>query len=189
MSRVLNRPAVGASPQLVAPLTPSLDPVVQQLLARAADEAYHRGLVDGRTQGRSEGRAEVGGLADSVAAVVAEAVAAARAVRAEQAEGTVALATAIAAHVLDREPGDHGQALLARVRDWLRDIQDAPVHLEVSAADADTVAAAVADRDDVTVGVGAGLGPGEARLAGRWAHAELTRAARWHQVREVLGDG
>lgn len=186
MSRVLSRPTLGRTPHTVAPVAPSQDPVVQQLVAAAAEQAYQRGVAEGRAQGHAEGRATVGELAAALGAAIGDVTTAVRAMRIEQADGTVDLATAVAAHVLDREPADEGRALLARVRQWLTEIDDGPLQLAVSAADADVVAAAVADRDDISIVVADGLGQGEARLVGRWARAELTRAARWDEVRRVL---
>lgn len=186
MSRVLSRPTLVATPHVVAPVAPSQDPVVQQMVAAAAEQAYRQGVADGRAQGHAEGRAAVGELAAALVAAVGEARNAVRAMRIEQAAGTVDLATAVAAHVLDREPGDEGRALLDRVRQWLAEIDDGPVQLAVSAADADVVAAAVGDRDDITVTVADGFHQGEARLTGRWSRAELTRAARWDEVCAVL---
>jgi flagellar biosynthesis/type III secretory pathway protein FliH len=39
---------------------------------------------------------------------------------------------------------------------------------------------------DITVVPDPALQPGEARVVGPWAHADLTREAAWAAVREVL---
>lgn len=192
MSRVLHGPALHGAPRAVADIEPSLDPVVGAMVDRAAAEAYERGHRAGRVVGWSEGRDEVELLAQAVAKGTADLVAAVRSMRIEQATGTIDLATAIAAHVLDREPGDAGQALLERVRAWLCEVDDGPLELTVSEVDAEVVSSAVATMTDVTdagpvtVVVDPRLGGGEARLSGPWSFAELTRAARWDEVQEAL---
>jgi flagellar biosynthesis/type III secretory pathway protein FliH len=198
MSRVLHEPALRSAPRAVADIEPSLDPVVRAVIDRAAAAAYERGHREGREVGRREGRDAVARLGEVVAKSAADLVAAVRSMRVEQATGTVDLATAIAAHVLDREPGDGGEALLGRVRSWLAEIDGGPVELAVSDVDAEVMATAVsaiaggidrsgaADGGGVTVVVDPTLVAGEARLTGAWSLAELSRAARWDEVRQVL---
>lgn len=186
MSRVLHRPGMAAAPRVVAPVEPALDPVLRELVDRAAAAAYERGLVDGRHAGREDGRRELADLGSALTRSIGELVAAVRAMKVEQAHGTVELATAIAAHVLDREPGDGAQALLARIRAWLAEVDDRPLRVGVNPADAAVVAGALAGQDGVEVLPDPQLAVGEARLTGAWSAAELLRAARWEQVHAAL---
>lgn len=186
MTRILHEPLLGPSARPMATIQPALDPALHSVVERAAQDAYQRGVADGRAAGRRETRDEAERLATSVQQSLAELTRAVRSMRIEHATGTVDLAMAIAAHVLDREPGDGGQALLQRVREWLSAIDDGPVQLTVSESDADVVTAMLTGRSDVDVVADRSLQQGEARLTGAWAHAELTRAARWLEVEEAI---
>ena len=188
MSRVLHGPTLDGDPRIVAVVAPAVDPVVQTAIDQLVEDAYQQGYRAGRDAGRRDGRQEVGHLAATLDSALAATAAAVSAMRADQAAGVVELATAIAAHVLDREPGDEGRATLARIEAWLAEIDDGPVEIAVSPADAGTIAAALAGRGDVEVRVESALGQGEARLSGRWAHAELTRSARWADALEALDE-
>lgn len=186
MSRVLHGPALAGTARVVADVEPIVDSVIRALLEQAEQEAYRRGHADGRKLGREEGRRDVGELSGAVSRATGELVDAVRSMRAEQAVGTVELATAIAAHVLDREPGDGGQALLRRVRQWLSEVDDRPVRLAVSSIDQAVMTAALGGDDDITVVVDPSLGAGEARFVGAWVSAELSRARQWDEVQAVL---
>ncbi len=96
------------------------------------------------------------------------------------------LACAIAASVLGREPSDGGAALAARLLDVLDAVDDEALTVTVAPAEAEIVATALAGTAGVEVRTDPRLAPGEARVAGRWASADLTRTALLAAVRDAL---
>jgi len=189
LSRVLAAPAVAARRVELAAPGPALDDYTEELVARRSAEAYARGMADGAVQAQEQARAGAREVAARVlAGVDAVGQAAAGQVRevlAARADEVVDLALAVATEVLGREPHDGGLALAARVADALAHLDDPTLRVAVSPVDADVVASALPG-SAVTVVADASLAPGEARLAGEWARADLTREAIWATVQEVL---
>lgn len=185
MSRLLSLPTLDAEPRVLSAPAPALDGFTRARVEEAAQAAYDQGRRDGAADARTEAAAAAERITAALAQARDAAVAELASLRAEQAHATVSLATAIAEAVLGREPHDGGQALLARVRDALASLDDAPLVVRVHAEDLDAVAAGVAD-ERVSVEVDPRLAPGEGRITGPWAQADLTREAAWGAVREVL---
>jgi flagellar biosynthesis/type III secretory pathway protein FliH len=194
LSRLLSRPAVREAPATLAPPGPSIDPVLRALIDRAAAEAYERGRAEGRREGlqagRTEAEAAVAGRVEQLRAVLVPALdlvaAEARLAREERARVVAELAAAAAEAVLGREPREGGQALLVRVRDALAALDDAALVVRASPDDAELLRRGLADVGGAVVEVDESLPAGDARILGGWARAELTRAAAWAAVREVL---
>lgn len=185
MSRLLQLPALDVEPRLLSAPDPTLDTFTRQRVEEAAEAAYEQG----RREGAADARAEAAAAAQRITAALAQArdsaLAELAALRAEQAHAHVGLATAIAETVLGREPHDGGQALLARVRDALANLDDAPLTVRVHPDDVAAVAGGVLD-ERVSVQADPSLAPGEGRISGSWAQADLTLQAAWRAVREVL---
>ncbi len=189
MSRVLATPGLAARRVELAAPGPALDPFTEGLLERETAAAYARGLADGAVRERERARSEAvdaaGRVLAGVEAVGASAAEQVHAVLVARAEEVTDLALAVAAAVLGREPHDGGTALAARVADALGQLDDPTLRVAVCPGDADVVAGAVAG-SSVAVVADASLAPGEARLAGEWARADLTREAIWATVEAVL---
>lgn len=185
MSRLLQLPALDAEPRVLSAPDPTLDAFTRQRVDEAAAAAYEQG----RREGAADARAEAAAAAERITAALAQArdsaLAELAALRAERAHAHVGLATAIAETVLGREPHDGGQALLTRVRDALANLDDAPLVVRVHPDDVAAVSGGVLD-ERVSVQADPGLAPGEGRINGSWAQADLTLQAAWRAVREVL---
>lgn len=195
MSRILTGTVVGSGHHRLGSVPREQhDPVVRDLLDRATAEAYERGLREGHERGAAAGAARsIERLDELRGAIVAAVEGAARAVRAscdDTVEAAFELATAMAAGILDHEPHDGGTAVAARIRETLGLLEDPTPVVQVSVADRDLVTAALVDLRAVTVTVDPGLAPGEARIRGGWADADLTREAAFSSIRRALhGDG
>jgi flagellar biosynthesis/type III secretory pathway protein FliH len=163
----------------------ALDETTRRAVDAAVSDAYARGVAEGRSEGRAEAARDHERAVEAITAAAREAAAALQAVRGEQAETLVDLAAAIAEAVIGREPHDGGRALLARVRGALAATDDGPLTVHASPQDIEVIAAGLA-AVEVQVLPDPALQPGEARVAGPWAHAELTHAAAWAAIREVL---
>ena len=163
-----------------------MDPVLRQQVDRLVEDAYARGLADGRTEGRAEALTARDAAVSALAGACAQTLAEARQLRVAHAGDVTSLAAEIARFVLGREPHDGGQALLARIREALADIDDAPITVQASTTDVALLTTALADVHDLSVVAAADLAPGEARLVGRWASAQITHASCWDRLAEVL---
>jgi len=174
------------SPHLLGADRAVHDPQVVAALQQAAAEAYARGRADGADEVRRSAAADAARAADGLRAALADGLQALRAHQAAAADDTLELACEIAANLLGREPSDGGAALAARLLDVLDAVDDEAVTVTVGPAEAETVAIALAGTAGVEVRTDPRLAPGEARVAGRWASADLTRTALLAAVRDAL---
>ncbi|MEX1164358.1 MAG: FliH/SctL family protein [Nitriliruptor sp.] len=191
MSRVLVDTILDAGPrQLSATPRDRFDPVVRDLVAQARAEGYDEGLRTGLVRGEAEAleatRLQVDQLSRSLTTAFEEARRCAGVERDAMVAAAAELAIAVAAVVLDREPHDGGTGLLERVRATLEQLEDPAPVVRVSAVDAEVVTVALADLRSVEVETDATLRPGEARIEGGWARADLTQAAAFTAVRRAL---
>lgn len=192
MSRVVPATVVGAGPHRLAAARPDeLDPVVRSLIDEARAAAYERGLREGHERGRAErARADderIERLAAAVGAAVEQGVRAVRAACDEAVGAAFTLAVAMAGAILDHEPHDGGAAVAHRVRATLGQLDEPAPVVRVAPADVDALRAATADLSAVVVEPDPALAPGEARIHGTWAEADLTRAAAFDALRRELG--
>jgi flagellar biosynthesis/type III secretory pathway protein FliH len=193
MSRVITtaRLGTGAAHQLAAVRPDELDPTVRALVAAAAEEAYGRGLREGEVRGAAAAETRAVGLVDQlgagVSAALERAAQAARTERDETVESAFELALAMAAAILGHEPHDGGAAVAARVRETLGLLEDPSPVVRVHPDDRDVLARALADVRGVTVEADPTLVPGEARITGGWAEADLTHATAFAAIRRDLG--
>lgn len=191
MSRVLTGTVVGpAHHRLGATPRDQLDPVVRELLAQATAKAYERGLREGRAQGAVEAEADIVDRLDrfgsGITAAVDDVARTARAACDDTVEAAFELATTMAGAILDHEPHDGGAVVADRIREALALLDDDAPVVHVSAADGQLVMSALAGARGVTVEVDADLAPGEARIRGGWADADLTRTAAFDAIRRSL---
>lgn len=181
-SRLLARPELRDEPCALAAPPPAADPFVRAQVDEAAARAYERGRRDGEATARAGLEASTGRVEAAFARVCEELAA----LRRERAGADVELAAAISEVLLDREPHDGGRALLARLREALAELDGGPLSVRVHPDDAEVVRAALAVDGSVEVEAVEHLRPGEAVVDGRFASAELTRAAALDAVRAVV---
>jgi flagellar biosynthesis/type III secretory pathway protein FliH len=188
LSRVLRQPLVGAERLTVAVPDPiAIDPVVRSRVEEATATAYERGFADGMAAGRREAHGEVEQIALLLRGAADDAAERLDAARRERAREVLELAFAIAEAVIGREPHDGGVALLGRVQEALEHLDDEPLRVHVHPDDEPTISQGLGGAHAVTVVADAQLAPGEARIRGPWARAEVTFAGALEIVREVLG--
>lgn len=186
MSHVITTPVMGTAPRrLAAAPADRHDPVVRDLVVRAAEEAHARGRQEGVREGMAMAAEHAEHLAATVADAIPRAVASAEAARVEQVEAMLDLAVGVAEAVLGREPHDGGEAIAAQVRAALDQVVEPHATVHVHPDDVDLVARALADRPVEVTGDHT-LAPGDARVRGGWAEVDLTRTAVWRAIREVL---
>jgi len=190
LSRVLREPAFGAAPRLVAfGAERGLPADVQALVAAAAAEAHDRGRRAGVEEGAAAAARQAAALARPVAEAIDAGIEQLRRLRADERAGLLELAAAIARAVTGGEPTAAGDRLLTDVAAALEALDDAPLVVAVNSRDVKLLADGLVGRPGVSVTEDATLPPGEARVRGPWAVAELTRDALWSSVGEALGLG
>jgi len=190
LSRVLREPAFGAAPRLVAfGAERGLPADVQALVAAAAAEAHDRGRRAGIEEGAAAAARQAAALARPVAEAIDAGIEQLRRLRADERAGLLELAATIARAVTGGEPTVAGDRLLTDVAAALEALDDAPLVVAVNSRDVKLLVDGLAGRPGVSVTEDATLPPGEARVRGPWAVAELTRDALWSSVGEALGLG
>jgi flagellar biosynthesis/type III secretory pathway protein FliH len=187
---VLREPAFAAAPRLVA-FGPDrgLPEAVQALVSAAAREAFDRGRREGIEEGTAAAARQAAALARPVAEAIEGGIEQLCSLRDTQHAEVLELAAAIARAVTGGEPTAGGQQLLQDVAAALDTLDDAPLVVAVNARDLHLLVDGLAGRSGVSVIEDATLEPGEARVRGPWALAELTRDALWSAVAEALGLG
>jgi flagellar biosynthesis/type III secretory pathway protein FliH len=182
LSRLLTHPQLGGTARELTAPEPALDPVVARMVEEAAAGGYRRGVEAGHAEAAAASARTTAAVRAEVDRVVAEL----RATQLRETGELTRLACAIAEAVLGREPHDGGMTLLARVRDALHDLDDSPLELACHPDDVGFLEGGLADVAGLTLRADPGLAPGEARVTGPWSQAELTRAAAWEAIGEVL---
>lgn len=185
MSSVLRRPPVVAHPRRVeVPAPGALPAELAALLEAERRDAFERGRAAGFEEGRTAAAEAATRLLAELRTGLEEGIETLRRWRVEEAGRVVDLALRIVRHVLGREPVE-ASTVLARVRQALEAIDDAPLELAVHPDHAPALREAL-DPTTVTVRGDASLAPGEARLRGPWSSADLTYDAACAAVLEVL---
>jgi flagellar biosynthesis/type III secretory pathway protein FliH len=185
-SRLLPRPALGDAPRALTGPEPALDAFTRALLEQAQTAAYERGVRDGHAAGARTAQLDHERATAAVQCALTDVVAELREVRAAQAHSSAELALAIAEVVVARELTAAGADVLGRVRDAIAAIDDRPVTVLCAAGDVDALSTGLADVADLAVVADARLAPGDARVVGRWAQADVLLATAWDAVKEVL---
>lgn len=159
------------------------DPAIRAAVEAEGQRAYARGLADGEARGRAEAEATGSALAASIAQAVQ--IARTQSDRiADDLAGRVNVIALAAANAIVGEVDQAAEGVLHRVTAALRVIDDRPVTVDVNPADAETVAAVASA--EIEVRSAPDLLPGEARVTGRFADADLTWNAVWTSVKEAL---
>ncbi len=166
-----------------AVLDPATSAVVDQVVAAARAEAY----AQGEAAGRAAAVAELGVVNEGIEASLQALHSALHEQRAETTAASLQLAEAVATAVLDRTPPAEATEIAARVREAISHLD--PDELRVAVHPEDHALLAV---DGLPQGAewiaDPSLARGEARIAGPYGGAELTRAALLQAALSVLGE-
>ncbi len=183
MNRVIRNATVATAPQAFGPGAPVLiDDYMAQVIEQAQAEAFEAG----RREGFAAGRAETADAGSRIEAALVGAAADLVRMRTESVREAIDAGIEVAEYVLDRAPHDEGSTLAPRIAAALNDLDDEELVVTIHPQDWDAISTAVRLPNGVTVERDPSLRPGEARISGRWARAELTREAALDVVREVL---
>lgn len=159
---------------------------VDDWMAELLDQARAEAFEAGRREGFAAGRTDVEGAIARIDEAVRNAIRDLARIRAEAVAETVDAALQVATFVVGELPFDDGAALSARIRAAIDSLDDEDLEVAVHPNDWDSVAAMVRLPNGVSMERDPSLRPGEARIMGRWASAELTRDAALSVAREVL---
>lgn len=182
MNRVIRNANLATAPQAFGRGAPVLvDEYMSDLIEQARAEAF----AAGRSEGFAAGRAEMAGAAERVETALATATAEVLRMRADCVHETLDAAFEVAEFVLGKTPHDSAD-LVPRIEESLRNLDDEDLAVAIHPQDWDAVSGAVRMPPGVTIDRDPSLRPGEARVTGRWATAELTREAALEVAREVL---
>lgn len=164
-----------------AELDPATTAEVERRVAAARNEAY--------AEGERAGRAHV----DKLAAAVTRAAGGVRdelvAQRAEATRASLALAEAVAIAVLDATPPAEALEVLNRVAEAAEVLDDDPIIVHLNPADHAALAEVAGTDPRLQLTADASVAAGEARLAGRFGGAEVTRQRLLAAAMELLGEG
>lgn len=172
--------ALGAPPPVLDPTTAA---VVDQRVAAARAEAF----AEGESAGRRAAVEQLTVLKEGIETALANLHEVLQQQRAEATRASLVLAEAVAAAVLDRTPPDEADQLLERVREAIRHLDPDDLQIAVHPDDHALLAADDAPARGSWI-VDATLARGEARIAGPYGGAELTRAALLDAALQVLGE-
>lgn len=183
MSRVIRNANLATAPQAFGRGAPVLvDDYMSDLIEQARAEAF----AAGRSEGFAAGRAEMAGAAERVETALAAATAEVLRMRADCVHEALDAAFEVAEFVLGKTPHDDSSDLVPRIEESLRNLDDEDLKVAIHPQDWDAVSGAVRMPPGVTIERDPSLRPGEARVTGRWATADLTREAALEVAREVL---
>ncbi len=183
MNRVIrNAAVVSAPPAFGRSGLQFVDDTTAELIEQARAEAFEAGRREGFTAGRSD----MEGAISRVDTALRTAVRELNEYRARAVDETIDAALEVAAFVVGRLPADEGAALATRIHEAIGDLDDEDMVVTVHPQDWDAVSELVRLPNGVTMQRDPALRPGEARVAGRWATADLTRDAALQVAREVL---
>jgi flagellar biosynthesis/type III secretory pathway protein FliH len=173
--RVLRQPDIGdgsGSGSAAAPAT------IEEL----EEAAYARGVEAGRSMAADRMMAASDAIRDAVEARREE-------LRQEfdrQQQELLDVAVRLAEVVLGHAQHDGGEVLARRIRRHVDQIDDARLTVALNPADADLIYNL--GLTDIEVAADSSLRPGEARVIGEWARADITFSAALEALREVIAD-
>ncbi len=183
MTRILRQPAVVEStPRALGGSDLAADPAVRALLDQTAAAAYERG----KREGFDAGQREVAAALQQVAGGLHTAIEQVLAARREDADHIIELALRIAEVVTGQTPDEGSRALIDRVHQALATLDDTPLVARCHPDEAQVLQAGLVDVADITVEPDPTMRPGEARIRGAWADADLTWPTIWQTIEEAL---
>ena len=171
-SRVLRQPPIGG-----LDLAPTY---ADNSIVDLEEAAYKRGIEESREAARQQ-------LVSAANAMQTALEEGRRHLRREfdgQRDEIVAMAVDMADLITGHEHHDGGRALRARLNEALTLLDDSELVIAMNAVDLPL--AGEIETQGITVVADPDLLPGEARITGRWAQADLTRAAAQDILREQL---
>jgi flagellar biosynthesis/type III secretory pathway protein FliH len=182
LNRVIRNASVSPAPAYGKEGPQFLDGATAELVESARAAAFEAG----RREGFAAGRSDMEGAVSRVTGALRDAVRLLGELRARDIDQTISVALEVAQFVVGQLPPDEGGALAARIRAAIAGLDDEDVVIAIHPQDWDAVSAVVALPAGVTIERDPSLRPGEARIRGRWATADLTREAAIQIAREVL---
>ena len=185
MNRVIRNAAATTTPPAFGNGNGGLrfvDDATAELIEQARAEAFEAG----RREGFAAGRADMEGAISRVEIALQNAVRELNEYRQAAVGETLEAALEIATFVVGQLPPDEGAAIAARIQDALVGLDDEDMVVAIHPQDWDAVSELVRLPNRVSMQRDPSLRPGEARVSGRWATAELTRDAALQVAREVL---
>lgn len=159
---------------------------VDDWMAELLDQARAEAFEAGRREGFESGRADVEGAVARIDGALRNAIRDLARYRAEAVAETIDAALQVAEFVIGEAPVDGGSALAARIGEAVDALDDEHLTVAVHPGDWDAVSGMIRLPAGVSIERDPSLRPGEARIAGRWATADLTRDAALAVAREVL---
>ena len=184
MNRVIRNAAVAAAPPAFGRGgLQFVDDATAELVEQVRAEAFEAG----RREGFTAGRADMEGAISRVDAALRNAVRDLERYRQQAVSETIDAALEVAAFVVGRLPADEATAIASRIQDVLADLDDEDMVVAIHPQDWDAVSALVRLPNGVSMERDPSLRPGEARVSGRWATADLTRQAALEVAREAMG--
>ncbi|MCP4309134.1 MAG: hypothetical protein GY926_16375 [bacterium] len=183
MSRVIRNAAVTATaPAFSRGGLQFVDDSTADLIEQARAEAF----AEGRSEGFAAGRSDMDGAISRIDSALRIAVTELTQIRHEAVNETIEAAFDVAAFVIGQAPADDGEAVAARIDEAITALDEETMTIAIHPQDWDAVSSKVRLPNGVSMERDPSLRPGEARIAGRWATAELTREAALEVAREVL---
>lgn len=183
MNRVIRNAAVAtATPAFGNQGRQFVDDWTAELVEKARAEAFE----EGRREGFAAGRSDVESAASRIDGALHTAVRKLGQLRENAVAETLAAALDVAEFVVGTIPDADSAEVAERIRNAIAALDDEAMVVAIHPQDWDAVSATVRLPNGVTMERDPSLRPGEARIAGRWATAELTREAALDVAREVL---
>lgn len=183
MSRVIRSAAVvTAAPAFGLEGPQFVDDWTADLIEQARAEAFEAGRREGFAAGRSDMESAVSRIDDALRNAVDQL----SQIRATGVTEILDAAFDVATFVVGKSPADDGSEVAARIRTAIAALDDEAMVVAIHPQDWDSVSSLIRLPNGVTMERDPSLRPGEARIAGRWATAELTREAALEVAREVL---
>jgi flagellar biosynthesis/type III secretory pathway protein FliH len=183
LSRVIRNAAVAAAPPAFRDGgLRFVDDATAELIEQARAEAFEAG----RREGFTAGRADMEGAISRVDTALRTAVRELNEYRSQAVDETIEAALEVAAFVVGQLPADDGSAIATRIHNAIAGLDDEDMTVSIHPQDWDAVSSLVRLPNGITMERDPSLRPGEARVSGRWATADLTRDAALQVAREAM---
>ena len=183
MNRVIRNAAVATPPAFGRGGLQFVDDATVELVEQVRAEAFEAGRKEGFTAGRAAMEGAISRVDDALRTAVRNL----EDHRLRAVNETIDAALEVAAFIVGELPPDDATATASRIEDALRSLDDEDMVVAIHPQDWDAVSDRVRLPNGVTMERDPSLRPGEARVSGRWATADLTRDAALEVAREVLG--
>jgi flagellar biosynthesis/type III secretory pathway protein FliH len=186
-SGVLRQPFLGTEAQVIGSNDARyVDAHQSKRLDEAQRAGYDQGFADGAKAAEAAARRSADAAAQRLRTASQDAVGALVSTTVQLVPELMDLAIRIARHIVDEVPEQVSASLESRIAAALGQIDDEHLTVYVSPLDAGEVTAGFATNPHLTMEIDESLRPGEARIDGRWAHADLTLETAWSLVEASL---